>query len=87
MHLQQKKFIYILESDVESRELCIEDDEVIENADGEIDIPLDSVLTKHHMKLEDLFEMKVAKVSLVEQACKDRKLVRSISFEHLRLNK
>lgn len=87
MQNQQRKFIYVLESVSESKELCIEDFEVLENADGEIDVPLDSVLKKHHMKLEDLFEMKVDKVLLIEKACSDRKLIRSISFEFLRLNK
>lgn len=87
MQIKHKKFLYVIETDTESRELCIEDDEVIENADGEIDIPLDSVLSKHQMNFEDLFKMKVATVSLVEEESSDRKLIRSISFEHLRLNK
>lgn len=87
MQIEHKKFLYVIETDTESRELCIEEDEVIENADGEIDIPLDFVLSKYKMNLEDLFKMKVATVSLVEEESSDRKLIRSISFEHLRLNK
>lgn len=87
MQIKHKKFIYVIETETESKELYIEEDEVIENADGEFDIPLDSVLSKHKMKLEDLFEMKVATVSLIEQKCSDRKLIRSISFKNLRLNK
>lgn len=87
MQEQQKRFIYVIETATESRELLIEDNEILENADGEIDCPLDSVLSKYKLGLEDLFAMKVATVSLMEEACSDRKLIRSISFENLRLNK
>jgi hypothetical protein len=87
MNTQQKRFIYIIETPTESKELDIEETELIENADGELDCPLDHVLSRHQLGLTDLFNMQVAHVSLVEENVFERKLIRSICFEHLRYNK
>lgn len=87
MNAQQKRFIYIIETPTESKELAIEEAELIENADGELDCPLDHVLRRYQLGLDDLFSMKVENVSLVEESTLERKLIRSICFEHLRYNK
>lgn len=79
--------MYILETPTESKELQIDETEIIENADGELDCPLDHVLSRHELNIADLFSMNVASASLVEENKKGRKLIRSICFEHLRYNR
>lgn len=84
---QERKFIYVLETPTESKELDIDETEIIENADGELDCPLDYILSKYQLGLADLFTMQVANVLLMEDNTNERRLIRSISFEHLRYNK
>lgn len=84
---QQRRFIYILETPNEKKELDIDDADLIENADGDLDCPLDQVLSRYKLELADLFTMKVATVSFVKECDDTRKTIRSISFEHLRYNK
>lgn len=83
---QKKRFIYVIETPTESKELDIKETEMIENADGELDCPLDYVLSRYHLGLSDLFNMQVANVSLIEESLSKRKVIRSISFENLRYN-
>lgn len=84
---QKRRFIYVIETPTESKELDINEHELIENADGELDCPLDLVLSRYQLGLADLFNMHVANVSLIEENISERKLIRSICFEHLRYNK
>lgn len=84
---QKRKFIYVIETPTEFKELDIRETEIFENADGELDCPLDHVLSRHQLGLSDLFNMQVANVSLIEENVSIRKVIRSISFEHLRYNR
>ncbi|EXJ23108.1 hypothetical protein ADIAL_1465 [Alkalibacterium sp. AK22] len=83
----KRRFVYVIDTPTESRELLIRDNELIENADGELDCPLDLILNRYHMQWDDLFQMNTASVSLVEEDPGERKMIRSISFEHLRYYK
>ncbi|MCC5894549.1 MAG: hypothetical protein JJU16_03740 [Alkalibacterium sp.] len=87
MNTLNKRFVYVIETPTESKELFIRENEMIENADGELDCPLDTILSRYHMQWDDLFDMKAAKVSLMEEDAPDRKMIRSISFENLRYYK
>lgn len=82
-----KRFVYVIETATESKELLIRENELIENADGELDAPLDMILRRYHMGWNDLFEMNTAAIYLMEEDLYERKVLKSISFEHLRYNK
>lgn len=83
----KRRFVYVIDTPTESKELLIRDNELIENADGELDCPLDLILNRYHMQWDDLFQMNTASVSLMEDDFRERKVIRSISFEHLRYYK
>ncbi len=87
MNKVEKRFIYLIETPTESKELFIRENELIENADGELDCPLDTILSRYHMAWDDLFQMNAATVSLVEVDIAERRMIRSISFENLRYYK
>ncbi|GEK92114.1 hypothetical protein [Alkalibacterium kapii] len=77
------RFIYVIETASESKELLVREHEVIENADGEMDCPLDIILRRYNMTWEDLFQMQVKTVSFIQHGSDKRKVIHSISFEHL----
>ncbi|MDZ7835110.1 MAG: hypothetical protein U5K84_06945 [Alkalibacterium sp.] len=79
----KKRFIYVIETPTESKELLVRDNELIKNADGELDCPLDLILHRYDMEWDDLFQMKTATVSLMQEDFYERKTIRSISFENL----
>jgi len=79
----KKRFIYVIDTPTESKELLVRDNELIENADGELDCPLDLILHRYQMAWDDLFQMKAATVSLMQEDFYERKVIRSISFENL----
>jgi len=83
MNTLKKRFIYVLQMPTESKELFIRDNEIIENADGELDCPLDSILKRYHLEWDDLFRMNVGTVILLQEDIEERKVIRSISFENL----
>ncbi len=87
MNQLKRRFIYVIDTPTESKELLIRENELIENADGELDCPLDTILSRYHMGWNDLFEMNAASVSLMEEDIAERKIIRSISFENLRYYK
>ncbi|WP_027109212.1 hypothetical protein [Lacticigenium naphthae] len=76
-------YIYTLESETSTQELPVDEEDVLTNADGELDCPLDRVLRKNHLEIKDLFRMGVSTVSLDELNCSQRRRVHSISFKHL----
>ncbi|MFO8069650.1 MAG: hypothetical protein R6U02_06760 [Alkalibacterium sp.] len=79
----KKRFIYVIDTPTESKELLIREDELIENADGELDCPLDLILQRYHMEWDDLIKMKASTVSLMQEDLHERRMIRSISFENL----
>jgi len=79
----KKRFMYVIETPTEKKELLVRDNELIKNADGELDCPLDLILHRYHMEWDDLFQMKTATVSLMQEDFHERKTIRSISFENL----
>lgn len=83
----KKRFIYVIDTPTESKELLIRENELIENADGELDCPLDKILSRYHMEWNDLFQMNTASVSLMAEDTSERKVIRSISFENLHYHK
>lgn len=80
---KRKKFIFILESTEEPRRLDIDDSEIIVNADGEVDVPLDRVLRRYHLNYHDLCQMNVKQVAFAEEDELEQRTLRSISFENL----
>ncbi|MDN6193972.1 MAG: hypothetical protein L0J48_02655 [Alkalibacterium sp.] len=79
----KKRFIYKISTPNESKELLIREHELIKNADGELDCPLDLVLRRYNLNWDDLFKMQVSKVSLIKEDANETKVIRSISFKHL----
>lgn len=87
MTSMKKRFIYVIDTPTESKELLIRENELIENADGELDCPLDKILSRYHMEWNDLFQMNAASVSLMAEDTSERTIIRSISFENLHYHK
>lgn len=83
----KKRFVYVIETATESKELLIRENELIENADGELDVPLDMILRRYHMGWDDLFEMNTDIIYLMQEDVCERKVLRSIPFENLRYYK
>lgn len=83
---QCKYWVFLVETPIENRELRINNDDVIQNADDEVDVPLDIVLKRYNMDLKDLFQLDVDQIKLIEISNNCRKIIRSISFEYLRYN-
>lgn len=81
---QPNKFFFVIESKENNllRQLDIEDTDVLQNADGEVDVPLDRVLRKHKLGMKDLFEMKVDQISFVLEANARQTVLNSISFKN-----
>lgn len=79
----KKRFIYVINTPARLKELVIHDDEIIENADGELDCPLNIILHRNYMEWDDLIQVKAVTVSLIQEDFYERKMIRSISFENL----
>jgi len=63
--------------------LDIDSSDIIQNADGEIDCPLDRVLRKHHLGMKDLFELNVEKVKFILQTETKETIINCITLQHL----
>lgn len=59
-------YAYILEGKNVCNTLPVDEDDLIENADGILDCPLDGVLRKHKLSLSDLNTMKMTKLLFVK---------------------
>lgn len=59
-------YAYILEGKNICNTLPVDEEDLIENADGILDCPLDGVLRKHKLSLSDLNEMKTTKLLFVK---------------------
>lgn len=82
---QSNKFFFVIESKENNtvRHLDVDDMDVIQNADGEVDVPLDRVLRKHKLGMKDLFEMKVEQINFVLESNARQTILNSISFKNL----
>ncbi|MGB7366874.1 hypothetical protein [Carnobacterium jeotgali] len=74
-------YAYILEGKNVCNTLPVDEDDLIENADGILDCPLDGVLRKHKLSLSDLNTMKMTKLLFVKVEDK-----RTIVLNTIRLN-
>lgn len=59
-------YAYILEGKNVCNTLPVDEEDLIENADGILDCPLDGVLRKHKLSLSDLNTMKTTKLLFVK---------------------
>ena len=59
-------YAYILEGKNLCNTLPVDEEDLIENADGILDCPLDGVLRKHKLSLSDLNTMKMTKLLFVK---------------------
>ncbi|MGB7460389.1 MAG: hypothetical protein WA887_05880 [Carnobacterium jeotgali] len=59
-------YAYILEGKNVCNTLPVDEEDLIENADGILDCPLDGVLRKHKLSLSDLNTMKMTKLLFVK---------------------
>lgn len=62
----RNSYAYILEGENIFNTLPVDEDDLIENADGILDCPFDGVLRKHKLTLRDLNEMKTTKLLFVK---------------------
>ena len=59
-------YAYILEGKNVCNTLPVDEEDLIENADGILDCPIDGVLRKHKLSLSDLNTMKTTKLLFVK---------------------
>ncbi|WP_034550900.1 hypothetical protein [Carnobacterium funditum] len=59
-------YAYIIEGKDAKSTLNIAEEDLIENADGILDCPFDSVLRKHNLTSNDLNKMHVSKLTFVK---------------------
>lgn len=62
----RNSYAYILEGKNCCDTLLVDEEDLIENADGILDCPLDSVLRKNKLSLSDLNDMKTTKLLFVK---------------------
>ncbi|WP_407372282.1 hypothetical protein [Carnobacterium sp.] len=62
----RNSYAYILEGKNSCDTLLVDEEDLIENADGILDCPLDSVLRKNELSLSDLNDMKTTKLIFVK---------------------
>ncbi|WP_035054006.1 hypothetical protein [Carnobacterium pleistocenium] len=62
----KNNYAYILEGENIFNTLLVDEDDLIENADGILDCPFDGVLRKYKLTLRDLNEMKTTKLLFVK---------------------
>ena len=62
----RNSYAYILEGKNSCDTLLVDEEDLIENADGILDCPLDSVLRKNKLSLSDLNDMKTTRLLFVE---------------------
>ena len=62
----RNSYAYILEGKNSCDTLLVDEEDLIENADGILDCPLDSVLRKNKLSLSDLNDMKTTKLLFVK---------------------
>ena len=82
---QKNTFFYIIENHESNiiQRLNVDSGDVIQNADGQVDCPLDRVLRKNKLEIKDLFEMKANQVKFILQSEARETVLQSISFQHL----
>ena len=61
----RNSYAYILEGKNSCDTLLVDEEDLIENADGILDCPFDGVLRKHKLSLRDLNDMKTTKLLFV----------------------
>lgn len=61
------QYVYILVKNDTEIELEIDQEDFILNADDELDIPLEMILRKNHLTLNDLYTMNVQKLLFVRK--------------------
>ena len=61
------QYVYVLVKNDTEIELKIDQEDFILNADGELDIPLEMILRKNHLTLNDLYTMNVQKLLFVRK--------------------
>ena len=83
--MADNKFFFLIEGNQKNilKQLDVDSSDVIENADGEVDCPLDRVLRKHQMGFNDLFAMDVNTIKFVLKTDSTETTLQSIPFTHL----
>lgn len=61
------QYVYVLVKNDTEIELEIDQEDFILNADDELDIPLEMILRKNHLTLNDLYTMNVQKLLFVRK--------------------
>lgn len=76
--LAKVEYAYIIEGKDAKNILTIANEDLIENADGILDCPLDGVLRRHNLSLTDLNSMGITRLSFVKIENKTTIILRNI---------
>lgn len=76
----EKKYVYVVKGKNSNMALEVDPIDVIENADGEIDCPLDVVLRKNKYTFNHLNEWDAREISFMEVTENETTIIRTISL-------
>lgn len=75
---QQKQYFYVIVGQHETVRLNVDNRDVIENADGILDCPFDTVLRKNQYTFEDLNTLLAIEIQFIEVTGHQEKILQSI---------
>lgn len=79
----KKTYMYIIVGADKVRMMTINDNDVILNADGGSECPLESILRKNSITLDDLQKWKIESIKLVEMTNEDERVLYDFEPNHI----
>jgi len=81
--IQQKKtYMYVIEGETWTRTFTLDDRDEVINEEGERDCPLENVLRRNHLSLNDLKDWGAVKIQLVERTKETEKVLYEMDADH-----
>lgn len=82
---ERASFYYVIENKEHTvlQTLPVDSEDVLQNADGQVDCPLDRVLRKNKLNLKDLFDMNANQATFILESPTRETILHTISFQHL----
>ncbi|SFH74775.1 hypothetical protein [Pisciglobus halotolerans] len=76
----KETYAYVIEGNEMKKTFSVCRNDIIENADGEIDCPLDAVLSKHHLTFGDLNGLSPTRALFVKYEGEQETVLNEISL-------
>lgn len=79
-YITQVAYQYVLKGRDGDIVLDIDEKDIIQNADGELDCPLDTVLRKNNHSFSDLTEWQIQSIHFIERVNEEESVLQSIEL-------